>query len=419
MFTQDDLLEAAKQAKASTVQLRALPEELRRQSILAIKAALQEKGAEILAANRLDLATAEKNGLSAALIDRLKLDSQRLENLSCSLEAIAAAPSVLATVDERRQSPRGFSIERKRIPLGVIAVIFESRPNVLIDCAALAIKSGNAILLKGGSDAVHSNRILGEIVQQAIEPYLPVASVQLIPSSDRALTVSMVQLVGLIDLVIPRGGEGLIRMIQQHARIPVIAHAKGLCHLYLHADAKAEKAIAITLNAKTQRPGVCNALESLLVHRDLCARFLPALLEALLQNGVELRVDQELQELYPQLPLHRAHDEDWDTEYLDRILSIRLVANEDEAIAHILRHGSQHTEALISDDPEVQNKFEAAIDASCVMINASTRFNDGGELGLGAEIGISTSKLHAFGPMGARELTTTRFVVRGDGHCRD
>jgi glutamate-5-semialdehyde dehydrogenase len=242
--------------------------------------------------------------------------------------------------------------------------------------------------------------------------------VQVIPGGDRQLTMEMVKLVGLIDLIIPRGGEGLIRMIQEHAKIPVIAHAKGLCHLYLHADAEFEKARAIALNAKVQRPSVCNAIETMLVHEHHASGYLRDLLHVLTDAGVRLRVDERIWQLGPEPGWEKASAEDWDTEYLDKILSVRVVNSEDEAIDHILKHGSHHTEAIISQDPAVIQKFEEALDASCLAINASTRFNDGGELGLGAEIGISTTKLHAYGPMGARELTTTRFVVQGAGHCR-
>jgi len=418
MFTSQELRASAERAKACSTLLMKVPEEVRTRSILAIKKALLQDLPHILAANQRDVEAAKIHGLSLALIDRLTLDETRIQSLADSLQKIAEAPAVLGQIEHHSISSKGFTIDRKRIPLGVIGVIFESRPNVLIDCAALAIKSGNSILLKAGNDAQHSNEALGKLVKKAIAPYLPDDCIQLIPSGDRSLTIQLVQLVGLVDLIIPRGGESLIRMIQEHARVPVIAHAKGLCHLYIHADARTEHAIAITLNAKTQRPSVCNAIETLLVHEELQHRFLPDLLDALLTAGVELRVDGRLAELYPQYKLTKAIAEDWDTEYLDKILAVRMVKDEDEAIEHILKHGSHHTEAIVAEDPCVQQRFETSIDASCIAINVSTRFNDGGELGLGAEIGISTSKLHAYGPMGAKELTTTRFVVRGDGHCR-
>ncbi len=417
-FTRDDLLQKARAAHASAVRLRRYQESDRQKAIRAIKNALVQSTQEIIKANAKDIVAARKNDLSEAMIDRLTLTEARLKGLCDALENIAASPAVLGKVEEQHTREDGLIIQKKRIPLGVIGVIFESRPNVLIDCAALAIKSGNAILLKGGSDAEHSNAILGALVQDAIAPFIPKESVQVIPGGDRQLTMEMVKLVGLIDLVIPRGGEGLIRMIQEHAKVPVIAHAKGLCHLYLHADADFEKSKAIALNAKVQRPSVCNAMETMLVHEIHAKGYLRDLLRALSEAGVLLRVDEKIWQLGPEKGWEKATAEDWDAEYLDKILSVRLVSSEDEAIDHILEHGSHHTEAIISQDPAVIQKFEEALDASCLAINASTRFNDGGELGLGAEIGISTTKLHAYGPMGAKELTTTRFVVQGTGHCR-
>ncbi len=408
----------ARLAQATTPRLRMASETARTQSILAIQSALIEKTAAILAANREDVEDGRRASLSAALLDRLTLTPARITALAASLETIASSPAVVGAIEQRSLRPDGLEILKTRIPLGVIGVIFESRPNVLIDCAALAIKSGNAILLKGGSDAGRSNAILGSLVRAAIAPFLPADSIQVIPAGDRRLTLEMVQLNGLIDLIIPRGGEGLIRMVQENARIPVIAHAKGLCHLYIHADADVDQAIAITMNAKTQRPGVCNAVETLLVHDALAKTLLPPLMAKLLEAHVQLRVEQPLLDLYPQLGLTLATPEDWDMEYLDLILSIKLVPDEDAAIAHIQKYGSHHTEAIVARDSAVIGKFETAIDASCIAVNASTRFNDGGELGLGAEIGISTSKLHAYGPMGARELTTSRYVLHGSGHCR-
>lgn len=408
----------AERARATAAILRTVDEEVRTRSLYAIAAALRKDRDALLEANRLDVEAGRLHQLSAALLDRLTLTPARLDSLEISLKAIAESPAVVGMIEERRVRADGLEILKQRIPLGVVGVIFESRPNVLVDCAALAIKSGNAILLKGGSDAAHSNALLGHLIQEAIVPYLPRDAVQVIASGDRQLTLEMVTLSGLIDLIIPRGGEGLIRMVQEHARIPVIAHAKGLCHLYLHADAEEEKSCAIVLNAKTQRPGVCNALETLLVHRDLSRSFLPHLLARLAAAGVELRLDQSLLDLYPEAGYSRAEAEDWDSEYLDLVLSVKAVDNLEEAMAHIQAHGSHHTEGIVALDPAVIHRFETAVDASCIAVNASTRFNDGGELGLGAEIGISTSKLHAYGPMGARELTCSRFIVRGQGHCR-
>jgi glutamate-5-semialdehyde dehydrogenase len=408
----------AELAQATTLALRLAPEATRRAAILSIREALQDHEAEIFAANALDVEEGQRNGLSSAILDRLTLTAKRLQTLGDSLVQIAEAPAVVGLIEEQRTRGDGLEIIKQRIPLGVIGVIFESRPNVLIDCAALAIKSGNAILLKGGRDAARSNAVLGHLVRQAIAAHLPLECVQVIPAGDRQLTLEMVKLTGLIDLIIPRGGEGLIRMVTEHARVPVIAHAKGLCHLYLHADAPRDEAIAITLNAKTQRPGVCNALETLLIHESLLTRYGPELFLLLQTAGVQLRVDTRIHHLLPDMGFQIAEDEDWDTEYLDLILAVKVVSGVEEAIAHIQKHGSRHTEAIIARDPEVIELFQTAVDASCIAVNASTRFNDGGELGLGAEIGISTSKLHAYGPMGAKEMTTSRFLLRGAGHCR-
>jgi glutamate-5-semialdehyde dehydrogenase len=406
----------AQKAKATTPILRGLKEENRRRALFALEKHLLENIDRIRSANRLDLEDAKKNGLSAALYDRLLLTDARIQALSQTVREIAEAPGVVGATESSFVRKDGLEIIKQRIPIGVIGFIFESRPNVLVDSAALAIKSANAIILKGGKEARHSNQLLGELVKTAIATELPPDSIQVLPSDDRLAVSQLLVLNQLIDLIIPRGGEQLIQMVYEKSKIPVIAHYKGLCHIYLHKDAKEQDAINICLNAKTQRPGVCNAMETLLVHRDLTQSFLARLMHQFKELGVTLRGDTRLLAHFPYL--EAASELDWETEYLDKILSIKLVDDEHEAIAHILRYGSHHTEGIVAEDPEVIQLFQDTIDASCITVNASTRFNDGGELGLGAEIGISTTKLHAYGPMGARELTTSRYIVRGTGHCR-
>lgn len=296
-------------------------------------------------------------------------------------------------------------------------MIFESRPNVVIDCAALAIKSSNAIILKGGKEARHSNEFLGNIIQQTIEKYIPKESVQVINSDGREQVKELLELNQYIDVVVPRGGEQLVEFVHKNAKMPVIAHFKGLCHMYLDKAANVEKALELVINSKTHRVGVCNAIETLLVHRDLLPQIAQKLTQELQKRGTELRVDRAFMEA-SHAELIAAKSEDWDTEYLDNILSIKTVASIDEAISHIDQHGSYHTECIVSADNKACDQFLSSVDASCIMINASSRFNDGGQLGLGAELGISTTKFHAYGPMGAAQMTTTRYVVVGDGHLR-
>lgn len=372
---------------------------------------------DIIAANEKDLKNASDAGLTSAMMDRLKLDSPRIEAMVSGVRAIAAQKEVVGTFESEFTNKNGLQIKRQRVPLGVILMIFESRPNVVVDCAALAIKSSNAIILKGGKEAKYSNEILHHIIQEAIEKYIPKDAVQVLASDNREVINELLSLNEYIDVVIPRGGEKLVRFVYDHAKMPVIAHFQGLCHMYLDKAADLDKALKLVLNAKTQRTGVCNAIETLLIHQDLLPRFAKTLTDALQAKGTELRVDEEF-EAAVGTKLNRATDEDWATEYLDNILSIKTVHSLDEAISHIDQYGSFHTESIVSEDKEACDKFLSSVDASCVMINASTRFNDGGELGLGAELGISTTKLHAYGPMGAEQMTITRYVVVGDGHVR-
>lgn len=368
----------------------------------------------IIKNNKKDLANARKIKLSDSMIDRLLLNSPRISAMAEGVLAIANQNEVVGEITSQFQHENGMLIKKQRIPLGVIGMIFESRPNVVIDCAALAIKSGNAIILKGGSEAQYTNACLATITQESISQFIPKEVVQLI--AKREQVKELLALKQFIDVMIPRGGEKLIQYVCDHAKMPVIAHFKGLCHGYIHSDANLENAISICMNAKVQRPGVCNAIETLLLHKDLPTSFKNKLFFALQSEKVELRVNKPLLKITKGLKL--AIDLDWQTEYLDKILSVRQVKNLDEAISHIQKYGTRHTEFICTESADAAQKFVNQIDASCVLVNASSRFNDGGALGLGAEIGISTSKIHAYGPMGAKELTIERYVIEGHGQIR-
>lgn len=402
------------QAKEAAIELRQLSHGQINQLIRELAQALLQNKEDILKANQKDMEQAMANGLPAALSDRLLLDENRLENLAQATREIAAQPDVLGQIVSEQTRSDGLVIQKQRIPLGVIGMIFESRPNVVIDAAALCIKSGNALILKGGKEANHSNKILGELLAKI--PGLPAGSIQVLDSTDRSLVAELLQLNQFIDVIIPRGGQGLIDYVYQNATMPVIAHFQGLCHIYVHLDGDLKKAEEIILNAKCSRPGVCNAMESLLLHKDLPPDFISGLCQRLVKEGVQLRGCPETRKHCPQAAL--ATEQDYATEYLDKVLSIKIVDSLSGATTHIHKYGSHHTEGIITSDPTVAQQFIQAVDASCISVNASTRFNDGGELGLGAEMGISTTKLHAYGPMGAAELTTSRYLVLGDGHVR-
>lgn len=412
--------EHAIKARQAAARLLAITEETRVAALDAIAAALRQHGDALVAENAKDLLRAEENKLSEALVDRLRLTPQRVADMAAAVESIARQPDVLGIHEAPVEREDGLQIIRQRIPLGVIAIIFESRPNVVVDCAALAIKSGNAVILKGGREALASNTALGKVISGAIRPWLPENSVQVLDSADRELAQELMREADCIDLIIPRGGPGLIQYVKENSRIPVVAHDRGLCHIYVHASADLQKAKEVTVNAKCQRPGVCNALETLLVDRTVADALLPGLAQALVRENIALKVCPNTLGVLNAagIPAQAASESDWDSEYLDRILSIRTVNGLQEALDHIQRHGSKHTEGILAEDDEVIQTFLNHVDASCITVNASTRFNDGGQLGLGAEVGISTSKLHAYGPMGARELTTSRFVVVGKGHVR-
>jgi glutamate-5-semialdehyde dehydrogenase len=407
----------AADARAASRQLARLGIERRNHLLLTIADALVARQAPILEANLRDVQAAETAGRSAALVDRLRLTAQRIEALAASVRYVAGLPDPLGAAEWQAVRADGLQIGRMRAPLGVIAMIYESRPNVTIDAAVLCLKSGNASILRGGSEAVHSNRALIDTVHAVLTAEgLPVAAVAAMPTTERADLLELLKLDQFVDLVIPRGGEGLIRFVAEHSRIPVIRHYKGVCHLFVDADADIDVALRLLIDGKTSRPGVCNALETLLVDARIAAAFLPRAAQAMRERGVALRACERSLPLLPDAIA--ADSSDWDAEYLDLILAVRVVDDLDAALAHIAAHGSLHTEVIATENRERAERFLREADASAVMWNASSRFNDGGELGLGAEIGISTTKIHAYGPMGLESLTTQKWVLRGSGQVR-
>jgi glutamate-5-semialdehyde dehydrogenase len=380
---------------------------------------IRDRAREILDANAVDVAAGPSFGLNPAAIDRLTLTPKRLEAIAASLDEVAALPDPVGEVIASSRRPNGLDVSQVRVPLGVVFMIFESRPNVTVDAAALCVKSGNAAILRGGKEAIHSNRALHRVLADELAPSgLPADAVQLVNTTDRAAVGHLLGMPDRIDLAIPRGGESLIRRVVAEAKMPVLKHYTGNCHVYVDADVDFAEAVKIAVNAKAQRPGVCNAAETLLVHRDAAPAFLPLVADALGSKGVELRGDEATRAIL-QSGVRPAEPADWDLEYLDLILAVGVVDSIDAAIAHIARHGSGHTEAILTRSLASARKFVAEVDASAVIVNASTRFNDGGQLGLGAEIGISTDKYHARGPCGLRELTSTKWIVYGDGQIRE
>lgn len=409
--------EQCRAARAAARHLATAGSGQKQQALENMALALDAGRAAIAQANAQDLAAAERGGLSGPKLDRLRLSDKVLGEMMAGLREVAALSDPVGAIDGMWTRPNGLQVGRMRIPLGVIGIIYESRPNVTVDAAALCIKAGNAVILRGGSEAFESNRCLTQILQQALDQAgLPAAAVQLIQTTDRAAVLDLLRMEQFIDVMIPRGGEELIRFVAEHARMPVLKHYQGVCHIYVDDEADPDMATAICVNAKAQRPGVCNAMETLLVHRDLAASWLPKAAQALREKGVELRGCERTCRVLPDcLP---AVEADWSTEYLDLILSIRIVDDLDQAIAHIARYSSNHTDAIITHNLPRARRFLQQVQSSLVLVNASTRFNDGFQLGLGAEIGISTSRLHAFGPMGVKELTTTKFIAIGDGQVR-
>ena len=385
--------------------------------LLRMGEALQEQKEYIQAENEKDLAAGREKGLSAAMLDRLALTDEVIESMIVGLREVVALPDPVGEIDEMSKRPNGIMVGRMRIPLGVIGMIYESRPNVTVDAAALCLKAGNAILLRGGSEAIHSNLALAKVLQDALasEKITP-AAIQVVPTTDREAVNVLLSQEEYIDLIIPRGGEGLIRFVAENSRIPVLKHYKGVCHVFVDGVADLDMAVNIVINGKCQRPGVCNALETLLVHQDVAAVFLPLVASKLVAAGVELRGCPRTKEILPDIK--DAVEEDWPAEFLDLILAVKVVDDLDGAMDHIIKYGSLHTEVIVTKNYANAQRFIKEVDASAVMVNTSTRFNDGGQLGLGAEIGISTTKLHAYGPMGLKELTTKKFIVYGDGQVR-
>lgn len=377
--------------------------------------ALRAHAPQIAAANDRDMAAGEQAGLSSAMLDRLRLDADRIEGMASAIEQVAALADPVGEIIDSRARPNGLVMERVRVPVGVLGIIYESRPNVTADAAALGLRSGNAVILRGGSEAVHSNRAIhAAIVEGMNAAGLPADAVQLVHTQDRAAVGAMLRAQGGIDMIIPRGGKSLVARVQDEARVPVLAHLDGINHVYVHKDANPEMAKAIVVNAKLRRTGICGATETLLIDQDYSAP--GALVTALLDAGCEVRADDVLMELDARTVA--AEDVDWDTEYLDSVISTRIVSGLEEAMAHIARHGSHHTDAIITDDEGIAARFLAEVDSAIVMHNASTQFADGGEFGLGAEIGIATGRLHARGPVALEGLTTYKWLVRGQGQTR-
>jgi glutamate-5-semialdehyde dehydrogenase len=409
-------------AKRAAAGLAALETGVKNQALDAIARALLERTGEILEANARDLEAGAEAGLSDALIDRLRLDEARIAAIAAGVRDILTLPDPVGEVIDGFRLPNGLDVRKVRVPLGVVAVVYEARPNVTIDAAALCLKSGNAIVLRGSSAAAHSNAILAAIASDAaVGAGVPEGAVALVAGGGHDELAELATQEGLVDLIIPRGGEGLKHALKASATVPVIYAASGNCHIFVDASAELDAAEAIVVNAKTQRPGVCNAVETLLVHELVADRFLPSVVDALTDAGVELRACERTRAAVAGERAERlvaAEEADWDTEYLSLTLAIRIVDSYDEAIAHINAHGSGHSEAIVTGDTAAARAFQRGVDAACVYVNASTRFTDGGEFGMGAEIGNSTQKLHARGPIGVRELCTFKYLVEGDGHVR-
>jgi len=412
------LAAAAKQARAV---LGNASTKQKNRALKAMAAVLRKRAALVLAQNALDVADAKLANKDAAFIERLTLDEQRLEAMAAAIEAVAKLPDPVGEVTERRKRPNGLKVRRQRLPLGTVLMIYESRPNVTSDAAALCVKSGNAVILRGGSESLRSNQLIAACLQRGLtKAGLPSTCIQIVPTADRDSLLQLLQLQGQIDLCIPRGGEGLTRFVAEHARVPVVKHAQGVCHVYVDGKADLKTALKIIVNAKASRPGVCNAAECLLVDEAVAAAFLPKAGMALMKAGVELRADPAALKILKgaKVPVLRATGEDFGREFLGLILAVKVVDGLDGALEHIARYGSEHTEAIVTKSKKRAQRFTSEVCASAVIVNASTRFNDGGELGLGAEVGISTSRLHAFGPMGLKELTAQKYVVEGQGQVR-
>lgn len=418
MSIQEQVLDMAAEARRAAREVAVMSTAAKDRLLVLMADALLEKADYIKEENRKDLEAGREKGLSAAMLDRLELSDKVIDSMVGGLREVAALPDPVGEVTEMIKRPNGIMVGRMRIPLGVVGMIYESRPNVTVDAAALCLKAGNGVFLRGGSEAIHSNIALAQVLKGVLEAEgVDPAAVQVMPVTEREAINVLLTLEEYIDLIIPRGGEGLIRFVSENSRIPVLKHYKGVCHLFVDESADPQMAVDIVMNGKVQRPGVCNALETLLVHRNIAESFLPIAAKALTAAGVELRGCEATCRILPEAKV--ATEEDWGMEFLDLILAVKVVDSMEEAMDHIADYGSQHTEVIVTESYQNSQRFLREVDASAVMINASSRFNDGGQFGLGAEIGISTTKLHAYGPMGLKELTALKFIVYGEGQVRE
>lgn len=417
MATYELVQAKAQAAKQAAAKLAVTSTAVKNAALLAMAAALEAQQAEILAANERDMNAAAAKGMKSSMLDRLKLTAERISGMADGLRQVAGLADPVGNVIDGKTLPNGLHITKIRVPLGVIGIIYEARPNVTADAAGLCLKSGNAVILKGGSEAMESNKIVAAILAQAAEGAgIPSGSIQFIDTSDRQAVQDLIHMNGLVDVVIPRGGAGLIQAVVRNASVPVIETGAGVCHTYVDKDANVEMAMKIAFNAKVQRPSVCNAMETLLVHKDIADKFLPMMLMMYNSSAVEIRGDEAVQEYSGQV--HPATEEDWSTEYGDLRLSVKIVDSIEEAMAHIAKYGTGHSECIVTDNYQAAQLFQYTVDAAAVYVNASTRFTDGNEFGFGAEIGISTQKLHARGPMALPELTSTKYLINGNGQVR-
>lgn len=417
MATYELVKAKAQAAKQAAAKLAVTSTAVKNAALLAMAAALEAKQSEILAANERDMTAATAKGMKSSMLDRLKLTAERISGMADGLRQVAGLADPVGNVIDGKTLPNGLHITKIRVPLGVIGIIYEARPNVTADAAGLCLKSGNAVILKGGSEAMESNKTVAAILAQAAEGAgIPAGSIQFIDTSDRQAVQDLIHMNGLVDLVIPRGGAGLIQAVVRNASVPVIETGAGVCHTYVDKDADVEMAMKIAFNAKVQRPSVCNAMETLLVHKDIADKFLPMMLMMYNSSAVEIRGDETVQEYSGQV--HPATEEDWSTEYGDLRLSVKIVDSIEEAMAHIAKYGTGHSECIVTNNYQAAQLFQYTVDAAAVYVNASTRFTDGNEFGFGAEIGISTQKLHARGPMALPELTSTKYLINGNGQVR-
>lgn len=417
MATYELVKAKAQAAKQAAAKLAVTSTAVKNAALLAMAAALEAQQSEILAANERDMTTAAAKGMKSSMLDRLKLTAERISGMADGLRQVAGLADPVGNVIDGKTLPNGLHITKIRVPLGVIGIIYEARPNVTADAAGLCLKSGNAVILKGGSEAMESNKTVAAILAQAAEGAgIPAGSIQFIDTSDRQAVQDLIHMNGLVDVVIPRGGAGLIQAVVRNASVPVIETGAGVCHTYVDKDADVEMAMRIAFNAKVQRPSVCNAMETLLVHKDIADKFLPMMLMMYNSSAVEIRGDEAVQEYSGQV--HPATEEDWSTEYGDLRLSVKIVDSIEEAMAHIAKYGTGHSECIVTNNYQAAQLFQYTVDAAAVYVNASTRFTDGNEFGFGAEIGISTQKLHARGPMALPELTSTKYLINGNGQVR-